>query len=286
MLLPATGEELGQAAALAQRAVAVREGDKWGHPYFEFVHGLAEYRQGQFDQAITTMRGDGGKVLGPCPKLVIAMALHQNGKADEARKILASAVLSYNWTANQVRDNQDCVAHSLRREAESMILPNLPAFMAGKYKPQDNHERLALLGACQFMNRTRAMARLYADAFAAAPSLADDLSAGHRYNAARAAALAGRGHGADATGLGEEERARWREQARKWLRADLAARARDVGSTATRGANRMALTRWRHEPDLAGLREPGELDKLSADERKECLALWAEVVAVLTRTQQ
>jgi hypothetical protein len=56
------------------------------------------------------------------------------------------------------------------------------------------------------MNHTRAMARLYAEAFAAAPSLADDLGAGHRYNAARAAARAGCGHGADTTGLGEEER--------------------------------------------------------------------------------
>jgi tetratricopeptide (TPR) repeat protein len=288
MLLPATEDELRQAAALAQRAVAVHEGDKWGHPYFEFVHGLAEYRQGQFGQAITTMRGDASKWVGPCPKLVLAMALHQKGQADEARKTLASAVLSHDWTANQVRDTHSCIAHSLRREAESMILPNLPAFMDGKYQPQDNDERLALLGVCQFMNRTRTMARLYADAFAVAPSLADDLDAGYRYNAARAAALAGCGHGADATGLGEEERARCREQARQWLRADLAARARALGagSTATRGANRMALTRWRNEPDLACVREPGELDKLSADERKEYLALWAEVAAVLARTQK
>jgi serine/threonine-protein kinase len=216
------------------------------------------------------------------------MALHQNGKADEARKTLASAVLSYDWTANQVRDHQDCIAHSLRREAESMILPNLPAFMAGKYKPQNNDERLALLGASQFMNRTCTMARLYADAFATTPSLADELGAGHRYNAARAAALAGCGHGADATSLGEEERARWLEQARQWLRADLAARARglDADPAATRGASRMALARWRHEPNLACVREPGELNKLPVVERKEYLALWADVAAVLARNQK
>jgi serine/threonine-protein kinase len=184
MLLPATEDELRQVAALAQRAVAVNEGDKWGHPYFEFVRGLAAYRQGQFGQAITTMRGEAGTVLGPAPALVTAMALHQKGQPAEARKTLASAVLSHDWTAKQVRDIHGCIAHSLRREAESIILPNLPAFMDGKYQPQDNDERLALLGACQFMNRTRAMALLYADAFAAAPSLADDLGAGHRYNAA------------------------------------------------------------------------------------------------------
>ena len=169
-----------------------------------------------------------------------------------------------------------------------MILPKLPAFLDGKHHPRDNDERLALLGACQFMNRTRAMARLYAEAFGAAPSLADDLGAGHRFNAARAAAQAGCGHGADATGLGDEDRARWREQARQWLRADLAARARaiDAGPTATRAAVRLALTRWRNEPDLACVRDPGELDRLAADEQKEYLALWAEVAAVLARTER
>jgi eukaryotic-like serine/threonine-protein kinase len=169
-----------------------------------------------------------------------------------------------------------------------MILPNLPAFLDGKYQPQDNDERLALLGICQFKNRTRAMARLYADAFAAAPSLADDLGAGHRYNAARAAALAGCGHGEDATGLGEGERKQWRGQARQWLRADLAARAGalDADPTAARRGVREALTRWRKEPDLACVRDSGELDKLPADERQEFAALWADVAALLARTQK
>jgi len=101
------------------------------------------------------------------------------------------------------------------------------------------------------------------------------------------AALAGCGHGAHATSLGDEEKARWRDQARRWLRADMASRARaiDAGSPETRGAIRLALARWRMEPDRAGLREPGEMDKRPADERKEWLALWAEVAAVLARLQ-
>jgi serine/threonine-protein kinase len=173
-------------------------------------------------------------------------------------------------------------------EAEALILPNLSAFLEGKYQPQDNDERLALLGACQYMNRTRAMARLYADTFAAAPSVADDLSAGHRYNAARAATHVGCGHGADATGFGEEERKRWRKQAREWLRADLAmwtARL-DSDSPVERNLARRMLTNWQADPDLAGVREPHVLDDLSADERTECLALWHEVRALLKRTSQ
>src|SRR5262249_33719178 len=101
LLLPATGDELRQAVALAQRAVAERPGDQWGHPYFQFVRGLAEFRQGQFDRAITTMKGDASRVLGSAPRLVIAMALHQSGRVAEARQALAKAIPAYDWRAFQ-----------------------------------------------------------------------------------------------------------------------------------------------------------------------------------------
>jgi tetratricopeptide (TPR) repeat protein len=288
LLAPATADELRQAVALAQRAVAVTPGDKWGEPYFQFVHGLAEYRQGQFDRAITTMRGGASSVLGPAPRLVLAMALHRSGRRQEARETFVKAILAHDWRPIQlpVLDPNGWIFHVLRREAESMLLPNLSAFLDGTYQPADNEERLALLGACQFLNRTHAIARLYTDAFSADPTLAENLDANYRYDAARAAALAGCGHGSDATGLGKVERKRWRDQARQWLHSDLAARARDLdtGSEAARRAVRLALTRWRNEPDLACVRDSDELKKLAEHERKEYLALWAEIAAVFART--
>jgi serine/threonine-protein kinase len=286
LLLPAPADELRQAAALVDRAVAAgRAKPDWAYPYFLFAKGLAAYRQGRWDSAIAALQGEASLMPGPNSRMVLAMALHRRGRKEEARHRLAEAVVAFDWGATQADNPGAWSDHVLRREAERMILPNLPAFLDGKYPPRDNDERLALLGACQFTNRTRALARLYADAFAADPALAADLGAGHRYHAACAAAEAGCGHGADAMGLAGEERARWRGQARQWLRADLAARARPpgAGATATQGAVRMALTRWRTEPALAGLREPGALNKLPADEHKECGALWAEVTAVLTR---
>ena len=41
------------------------------------------------------------------------------------------------------------------------------------------------------------------------------------------------------------------------------------------------LRGWQTAPDLVGLRDPSALEQLSADERRECLALWSEVAAVL-----
>ena len=72
------------------------------------------------------------------------------------------------------------------------------------------------------------------------------------------------------------------------MRADLAARARafNADPTTARADVRKALTHWREDPELGCVRDPGALDKLAADERKEYVALWAEVAALLARTEK
>jgi tetratricopeptide (TPR) repeat protein len=309
LLLPGTDDELRQAVALSERAVAEREGDKWAHPYFEFVHGLAEYRQGQVDRAIATMQGDASGILGPAPHLMLALSLHRSGQATEARKTLAAGILAHDWRAMQVhaRDQQnEWIYHILRREAEAVILPKLQAFRQGDWQPQDNNERLALLGICESEALHGTASRLCSDAFAADPDLAerlttqclrraaqesdksnrtDALISEIRYRAARCAALAGCGLGKDEAKLGEADRAHWRKRALEWLRADLVVLSKtlDGGRLADRDLAKEMLTLWQDESDLAGLREPTGLETLAEDERKGCLALWAEVGAVLAR---
>ena len=118
----------------------------------------------------------------------------------------------------------------------------LPAVVQGKDKPAaaDCHDLAEL---CLVQKHYATAARLYAEALAATPQLTEDLRAGHRFNAARAAALAGGGHGDDAAGLGEPERAGLRKQARNWLRLDLAAWAKkvDTGTAADRIQARKTL---------------------------------------------
>src|SRR5262249_7483325 len=114
----------------------------------------------------------------------------------------------------------------------------------------------------------------------------DPLNTEFRYLAARCAALAGCGLGNDGAKLGADEQAHWRKQAREWLRADLAAWSETLasGSPMDHELARKMLKPWQAEPDLAGLREPQEIDKLSPDERRECEALWHEVRELLHRT--
>jgi serine/threonine-protein kinase len=287
LLLPGTDEETRRAAALIDRAVAARGSTpEWIHPYVLLAKGLAEYRQGRWAGAISIMQGEASRALWPAPHLVLAMAQHEQGQKSEARKTLALAIATYDWSPAPADSRDTWIRHILRREAEELIVPNLPAFLAGEYQPQDNDERLALLGVCQFERRHSAAARLYADAFAASPRLADD--SGHRHHAARAAAQAGCGRGTDAASVEPAERSRWLRQAREWLQADLSAWVRRLDSdpAAARGDVRKTLTDWRDDPELACVRDRSELKKLPADERKEYLALWDRVDAVLARTQK
>jgi serine/threonine-protein kinase len=151
------------------------------------------------------------------------MALYRCGDQEQARRALASAIIDFDWRAASADVRESWIYHVLRREAEAMLFPNLPAFLEGKYQPTNQCERLAFVGPAEFEGLTYAAARLYADAFTAGPSLANESELGRRYRSTCMAASAGSGRGKDALGLDDQERARLRDQARKWMRAELAA---------------------------------------------------------------
>src|SRR5262249_13025387 len=97
----------------------------------------------------------------------------------------------------------------------------LPAILAGKQQPADVPTQLALAEWCLKHKHLPATAvGYYASALATQPSLADDLEAGYRLNAARAAALAGCGVGADAAQFDDQRRAELRRRALGWLTAE------------------------------------------------------------------
>jgi serine/threonine-protein kinase len=286
LLAPPSDENLQIAIELADRAVN-SEPTKfgWVFPYFQFAKGLAEYRQGNFQNAVSVLTGPSANVLGPCPGLVTAMARYRLGDQQVARQALAAEISAFNWSFAKVRGHDQWLWHVLRREAEALIFPKASAFFEGQYEPQDNIERLILLGECRFKNYTFRASQLYADAFAADPKLADAPRSDHFFNAARIAALAGSGQGEDVAGLGEEDRLKLGNLARKWLRAELAVQSTllDRNLESHREGVRRKVARWRSDAELASLREPIELNRLPPAEREECLALWDDVETLLRR---
>jgi eukaryotic-like serine/threonine-protein kinase len=288
LFLPSTEDELRHAVALIDLALtADRSKFGWAYPFFMFAKGLAEYRQDRMESAISIMEGPARGVLGPGPRLVLAMAQQRLGQKVVALKTLASAIVAFDWRADHADTRDIWIYHLLRRDAEALILPSVPEFIRGNYQPQSNDERLALLGVCQFKGLHSTAARLYADAFAADPKLGEDMNSPIRFSAACSASLAGPGRSEDAADSGDSERTRWRKQARDWLRADLALLAKhsDRNEPADRELVVRTLIDWQVEPALTGLRDPGALEKLSSSERLECQSLWSDVDALLKRAK-
>jgi hypothetical protein len=107
----------------------------------------------------------------------------------------------------------------------------------------------------------------------------EQLRSSYRYNAACSAALAGCGQGEDASSLDDQEKARLRGQALKWLQADLALWTQSVhtGKPLDRATAQRVLPRWQQDPDLAVVRDSAALAKLPPAERMAWEKLWQEV---------
>jgi tetratricopeptide (TPR) repeat protein len=278
-------EDRKRAAALIERAVGAQlpAWETWLRPYFQLAQALARYRAGNFAGAISAIQGDASRVNGPMPHLVVSMAQTRVGRRDLALESLATAIRIYDWSDSRVRDEAGCIYHVLRREAEHVVMPNLTQLLAGHEKPRDQNERMALIAICQSMEKTAQAARLYADAFREAPAW----SRGWRYAAACCAARAGCGDGEDAAQLSETERAVSREQARGWLRDDLAAMNMQLAKEPKGGRAMVSkrLESWFKDAALAGVREDAALGKLPSVEREAWRALWRDAQSLLARTK-
>ncbi|HEY7313996.1 MAG TPA: tetratricopeptide repeat protein [Gemmataceae bacterium] len=160
----------------------------------------------------------------------------------------------------------------------------LPAILSGQSQPADVAERFMLAQLCQMPCKKQyaAATRFYSEAFTEKLQLADDLDAQPRYNAACAAALAGCGQGKDADKLDHKERARLRQQALDWLRADLKAyrqvMEKSAGKAGPAIAQRMQYSL--QDTDFAGVRGEAVLRKLPEAERPLWQKLWQDVEAL------
>jgi tetratricopeptide (TPR) repeat protein len=254
-------------------------------PKFAAAHlglGNALARKGRWDEAIVCYKK--AVALGPNVALAhnnLGLGLYLKGQLDEATACFKKAIAV---------DPKFAQARTLLAQAERLAAARdkLPAFQNGSYAPASNAERLSLAEWCQIKKLHHTATRLYAAAFAAAPKLADDLKAGHRYNAVCDAALAAAGQGEDAAKLDDKEKARLRQQALDWLRADLALPTKQLesGQPAERTAAQQALRHWQKDADLAGIRDASALTKLPAQERETFTQLWADVAALLKKTEQ
>jgi len=225
----------------------------------------------------------------PVTKAGLRAATHHNlGNALLAKGQVDEAIACFKKAIECDPKDAEAPARLAKAQRLAVARDKLPLFLKGQYQPTTNDERLTLAEWCQMKKLNHAATSLYAAAFTADPKLADDLKAGHRYNAACNAALAAAGKGEDAAKLDDTERTRLRKQALDWLRADFALRAkqRETGTPADRVEVQQKMRHWQKDTDLAGTRDKEALAKLPADEQKAFTQLWADVAALLKRAEE
>ena len=162
--MPRVVEMVDRAAAVGPKP------PNFDHAYIQFVQGLAEYRQDRPAQAIPLLEAAAARLTNRSgPRLALAMAQFRAGSAAEARRSLVTAIRAYDWTEMQADQPTIWISHVLRREAEQLILPNLPAFLDGEYQP-GTVRALALLEICRLTDHSLIPA--YPPGLAADPRLA------------------------------------------------------------------------------------------------------------------
>ena len=265
-------------AAIAAYREAIRLKPDYFEAHFNLGHALDS--KGEIDAAIASYR----EVIRLKPDLAEA---HCNlGHKLNQRELFAEALGHLerghdlgskrpDWRYPSAQWVDDC-----RRLVE--LDAKLPAVLKGEVAPKDADERLALADLCNKKSSYSGSTRLFAEAFAEQPALADNLAKGYRYNAACGAALAGSGRGQDEPAADEASRAELRGQALGWLRADLAARGKVLEGADARGRAALVgtLEHWKRDGDLAGVRDGAGLARLPGAEREAFRALWADVEAL------
>jgi len=279
------GASLGEHGRLDEAIAELREALrlKPDDPLTHSSLGAAFANKGNVDAAIVEYR-EALRITPdlPEPHANLGIAFRSLGEFAEAMAELRKA--------HTLAQRNPSLAQRIEREltataCKASLVARLPVILAGKAKLSDAVETLGFAQLCYDKKLHGASARLWSEAFQAQPNLAGYMQAQNRYNAACAAALAGCGQGKDDPPLDDATKTRWRKQAIDWLKADLAAWSKllDSGPRQARQAMSGTLQHWKTDTDLAGLRDPAALAKLSTDEQTACRALWAEVDALLTK---
>ncbi len=205
------------------------------------------------------------RITDPWAKLAAAYAL--NGRADEAGQYFAKAL-----------QGADGSAAKAKIIAEAAPLPGVLEKLAER---ADNAERTLFAQAAYNVKKFAFATRLWAEALATDPKLSDDRNNHYRYDAARAAVLAGSGQGKDEPPLDDASKAKLRGQALDWLKTELA----DLSMAQQPPLFILqTLSYWQQDSKLAGIRDKAALAKLPADEQKALTQLWSDVAELLTKT--
>jgi serine/threonine-protein kinase len=169
-----------------------------------------------------------------------------------------------------------------RAEHLRLLESRLGAVLQGNERPAGPEESADFARVAFSRHLYEASARLWTDAFDAAPMLAADPIMGNHFQAARAAALAASEGDHPANSSAGHSPARWRAQAIGWLEADLTecAAAIESATFAQRETALKRLGRWQVDPALAAIRDEPALARLASSESGSLRDFWSRIDVV------
>jgi tetratricopeptide (TPR) repeat protein len=265
----------GEAEASARRAIE----QSWKYPKYAGAHaGLGNIMldKGDLDGAEANYRT--ALAIDPDSPIHFNMGLVNERRGDLAgaeewyRKAVAVAPKNAYY-----RQFLDGVIQSRAK------LARLDAIGASRAKPATPAEAIefAILASQPPRRRYGLTVRLYSEAFAADPALANPLKTPYRYWAACDAVRTATGQDKEKPKVGVEERGRLTGLALKWLREDLAQWTLQAKDAKQWSQVRESLTDWKKEPVLASVRDPAVLAEMPPADRKAWEAFWRDVDALL-----
>jgi tetratricopeptide (TPR) repeat protein/serine/threonine protein kinase len=251
-------------------------------PYHNLGNALLE--QGKLDEAVMVYQ----KATEHNPYFAESYYSLGSGKMKQGRFKDAAAAFNRAKELFPPQHPYRRVAQDLAQQCERFLVlePRLSEVLDGKDKPANPAELLEFAKLCSAKKLYASACRLYREAFSADPKLAEDASSHKRYDAACYAILATTGEGTDSKQWKETDLNAWRKQALEWLRADLAWFEKALEAhTKTPNLVRRAMLHWQSDSDLQSVREKDSLSRLSGEQRAEWQKFWAEVDALLKRTE-
>ena len=89
--------------------------------YYRFAKGFSEYRAGRFEEAVKYIDNDTLRILGPAPRLLLAMIQQRLNRLDEARQNYETAIAAFDWNLEKATTADIWRYHLIRREAEAVV---------------------------------------------------------------------------------------------------------------------------------------------------------------------
>ena len=179
-------------AAIRERREAVRQ-----KPFFAIAHnalGFTLLGAGRADEAAQAFREALRKdPRFPPARVGLARALIARGEFVAAQQAIGRG----EHGMPPLDHNLDPAAVAGKAERMIVLEARLPGLLRGESRPADAREAAEFAQLCFYKQQNAASARLWSEAFAARPALADEPGAENRLQAARAAALAGCGRSKD-----------------------------------------------------------------------------------------